>query len=146
MITCFTPKADHIVGIDCHSLVTSLNNPDPKNFPEKMQAIVGKKHIFQFHFNTGSKQGPVNFILNEILDKPDPPQQLETKASGEQLQTTTNLISFIYNSKNRYHFIWNHDFFFLFSILAGSTSQDAPHKAIEYVADVDKTDASSSGK
>ncbi|PWA82240.1 replication protein A 70 kDa DNA-binding subunit [Artemisia annua] len=28
------------------------------------------------------KQGTANFILNEILDKPDPPKQLETKSPG----------------------------------------------------------------
>ncbi|PWA96022.1 nucleic acid-binding, OB-fold protein [Artemisia annua] len=82
MLTCFTPKAYAIVGTDCHSLVTSLTQPDPKEFPEKISSLVGKKHIFQFHFNTANKHGPPNFILNEILDKTDTQKQLEGTPSG----------------------------------------------------------------
>lgn len=95
MVTCFSPKADYIVGTDCHSLVTSLTNPHPKEFPEKIQNIVGKKHIFQFHFNNSNKHGPPNFILNEILDKPDAPKELQDKPSGKQLSILTQLKSFI---------------------------------------------------
>ncbi|PWA79900.1 nucleic acid-binding, OB-fold protein [Artemisia annua] len=82
MVTCFTPKADTIVGTDCHTLVTSLTHPNPKEFPEKITNLVGKKHIFQFHFNTTTKHGPPSFILNEILDKPTTQKHLEAKPSG----------------------------------------------------------------
>ncbi|PWA96207.1 replication protein A 70 kDa DNA-binding subunit B [Artemisia annua] len=82
MLTCFTPKADAIVGIDCHTLVNSLTHPDPKEFPEKISSLVGKKHIFQFHFNTTNKHGPPDFILNEILDKTSIQKQLEATTSG----------------------------------------------------------------
>ena len=74
MLTFFSPKANDVVGIDCESLVTSLKNPNPREFPEKILSIVGKKHIFQFHFNASSKQKPPDFIFNEILDKPDKPK------------------------------------------------------------------------
>ncbi|PWA84869.1 nucleic acid-binding, OB-fold protein [Artemisia annua] len=86
MMTFFTPKVNDIVGTDCESLVTSLKNPDPKQFPEKIKAIVGKKHIFQFHFNTNMKQGPNDFIFNDILDKDEGPKQLDSGASGSQSQ------------------------------------------------------------
>ncbi|PWA79907.1 replication protein A 70 kDa DNA-binding subunit [Artemisia annua] len=82
MLTCFTPKADAIVGTDCHTLVNSLTHPDPKEFPEKISSLVGKKHIFQFHFNTTNKHGPPDFILNEILDKTSIQKQLEATTSG----------------------------------------------------------------
>ncbi|PWA48395.1 nucleic acid-binding, OB-fold protein [Artemisia annua] len=81
-ITFFTPKANDIVGIDCPSLLASLNNPDPRNVPEKIQAIVGKKHIFQFIFNTSSKQPTPEFIFIGLLDQPETPKQLADKASG----------------------------------------------------------------
>ena len=82
MMTFITPKANDIVGTDCDSLVTSLENPDPREFPEQIKAIVEKKHIFQFHFNTGMKQGPHDFIFNDILDKDEGQKQLKDQPSG----------------------------------------------------------------
>ena len=83
-ITFFTPKANDIVGIDCNSLVNSLNNPHPRDIPEKIEAIVGKTHIFQFQYNTSSKQGLPEFIFNELLDKPDTPKEIADKPSGQK--------------------------------------------------------------
>ncbi|PWA43697.1 nucleic acid-binding, OB-fold protein [Artemisia annua] len=51
-MTFFSPKADDIVGISCQTLVDSLENPDPREFPERILAVIGKQHIFQFHYNT----------------------------------------------------------------------------------------------
>ncbi|PWA35398.1 hypothetical protein CTI12_AA609870 [Artemisia annua] len=82
MLTCFTPKADKIVGINCETLVASLANQDPKEFPPEITTIIGKRHIFQFHYNTPGKQSAPDFILNDILDIEDPPKQLEAEASG----------------------------------------------------------------
>ena len=46
MMTCFSPKADDIVGVKCEALVRSLQYPDPRDFPEKLLSIIGKKtHI-----------------------------------------------------------------------------------------------------
>ncbi|PWA62805.1 nucleic acid-binding, OB-fold protein [Artemisia annua] len=81
-ITFFTPKANDIVGIDCNSLVASLANPDPRVIPEKIQYIVGKTHIFQFQYNTSSKQLQPEFIFSELLDKPDTPKEIADKPSG----------------------------------------------------------------
>ncbi|PWA58989.1 nucleic acid-binding, OB-fold protein [Artemisia annua] len=86
MMTFFTPKGDDIVGTDCDTLVKSLQNPNPKEFPKEIQAIVGKKRIFQFHFNTGAKQGPHEFIINGILDKDEEPKQIAATTSGTALQ------------------------------------------------------------
>ncbi|PWA54645.1 hypothetical protein CTI12_AA408530 [Artemisia annua] len=86
MMTFFTPKGNDVVGTDCDTLVKSLENPDPKEFPKEIKAIVGKKHIFQFHFNTGAKQGPHEFIFNDILDKDEQPKQIEAKVSGSTSQ------------------------------------------------------------
>ncbi|PWA44931.1 nucleic acid-binding, OB-fold protein [Artemisia annua] len=82
MVTCFTPKANYLIGTDCNTLVKSLKHPDPKEFPQKINEIIGKKHIFQFHFNTGLTEGKPNFILIEILDKEDTPKELEAKSSA----------------------------------------------------------------
>ncbi|PWA67943.1 nucleic acid-binding, OB-fold protein [Artemisia annua] len=81
-MTFFSPKADDIVGISCQTLVDSLENPDPREFPERILAVIGKQHIFQFHYNTNSRQGPVTFILYQILDKPQTESQITDKASG----------------------------------------------------------------
>ena len=77
MVTCFTPKASYLIGIDCNTLVKSLEHSDPKEFRQKINEIIGKKHIFQFHFNTVLTEGKPNFILNEILDKEDTPKEVE---------------------------------------------------------------------
>ncbi|PWA92201.1 nucleic acid-binding, OB-fold protein [Artemisia annua] len=81
MMTFFTPKANDIVGIDCDTLVKSLKNPDPKDFPKEIKDIVGQKHIFQFHFNAWAKQVPHEFVFNDILDKDDEPKQIEAGSS-----------------------------------------------------------------
>ena len=52
--------------------------------------LLGKKHIFQFHFNTGLTEGKPNFILNEILDKEDKPKEPEAKQSGKTNQFSLN--------------------------------------------------------
>lgn len=83
-MTFFSPKADDIVGTNCEILVNSLEDPDPREFPEKVLAVIGKKHIFQFHYNTSSRQGPVTFILDEILDKPDTQTHIQDKPSGKK--------------------------------------------------------------
>ncbi|PWA80119.1 nucleic acid-binding, OB-fold protein [Artemisia annua] len=82
MVTFFSPKANDIVGIDCESLLKSLEDPYPKNFPDRITAIIGQRHIFQFHYNINNKQGPPDFVFNEILDKPDMAKTLEAKPSG----------------------------------------------------------------
>lgn len=87
MMTFFSPKAGDIVGLDCNSLLTSLDDPSPKDIPKKIQEIVGKPHIFQFHYNTSSKQGPPDFIFNELLDKEDAPKQIEDAPSGQKVTT-----------------------------------------------------------
>ncbi|PWA83752.1 replication protein A 70 kDa DNA-binding subunit [Artemisia annua] len=81
-MTFFSPKADDIVGVKCETLVNSLENPDAREFPEKILALIGKQHIFQFHYNTNSRQGPVTFILYEILDKLDTQTHIKDKPSG----------------------------------------------------------------
>ena len=87
MMTCFSPKADDIVGVKCEALVRSLQYPDPRDFPEKLLSIIGKKHIFQFHYNTSSKQAQVDFILYQILDLPHTSAPIKDKPSGK-----TNLL------------------------------------------------------
>ncbi|PWA86557.1 nucleic acid-binding, OB-fold protein [Artemisia annua] len=91
-MTFFPPKADDIVGVKCETFVNSLQNPDPRQFPERILALIGKKHIFQFHYNTNSRQGPVTFILHEILDKPDTQTHIKDNPS-ESLPAPTQLPS-----------------------------------------------------
>ncbi|PWA73217.1 nucleic acid-binding, OB-fold protein [Artemisia annua] len=92
MIAFFTPKADDFVGVKCNALVKSLENPDPKKIPAELQTIVGRKHIFQFHFNTSSKHKPPDFIFNEILDAPTAPPKIEATPSGSQaIEKASNL-------------------------------------------------------
>ncbi|PWA67829.1 helitron helicase-like domain-containing protein [Artemisia annua] len=89
-------KAENNGGtFDCktHSLLDSplyrsLENPNPKQIPEELESIVGRKHIFQFHFNTTSKQKPPDFVFNQILDKPNLPKQIEGTPSASK--TTEN--------------------------------------------------------
>lgn len=66
--TFFSPGADDIVQIECRSLVKSLENPDPYDLPDAIQAIKGKKHILQFHFNPLSRKESPEFILDTVLD------------------------------------------------------------------------------
>ncbi|PWA89056.1 replication protein A 70 kDa DNA-binding subunit [Artemisia annua] len=82
-MTFFTPKADKIVGIDCNSLM-ALNYPGPRDIPQRLHAITGKNHIFQFHFNTSTKQGPPEFIFHRTLDEPVITTQVQDTTSGSK--------------------------------------------------------------
>ena len=82
-MTFFSPKADEIVGVNCEALVNSLQNPSPREFPEQILAVIGKTQIFQFHYNKSSRQVPVDFVLDDILDKPDEPKQIGDIPSGK---------------------------------------------------------------
>ncbi|PWA91805.1 Retrotransposon-like protein [Artemisia annua] len=84
-ITFFTPRANQIVGIDCNSLLSSLQDPDPRNVPQKIQPIIGERHIFQFYYNTTSKQGPAEFIFATLLDEPATMKKLTDIPSGDKL-------------------------------------------------------------
>ena len=84
MMTFFSPKADIVVGIKCEELVNSLNHPSPREFPEELLAIIGKTQIFQFHYNTSSRQKQVDFILDDILDIPQTTNQIKDKPSGKK--------------------------------------------------------------
>ncbi|PWA37789.1 nucleic acid-binding, OB-fold protein [Artemisia annua] len=94
MMTFFSPKADDVVGINCETLINSLPDPSPREFPEKLLSIIGKTHIFQFHYNTSSKQTTVDFILDDILDKPETPKEIKDKPSGLPATPSPNLIEF----------------------------------------------------
>ncbi|PWA53276.1 helitron helicase-like domain-containing protein [Artemisia annua] len=74
MITFFTPKADDIVGVNCNSLVASLKDPNPKDIPEKIHSITGKNHIFQFQYNTSSKQTTQEEYTTNAIDIPQKQQ------------------------------------------------------------------------
>ncbi|PWA46862.1 nucleic acid-binding, OB-fold protein [Artemisia annua] len=89
MITFFTPKADDFIGVNCNSLVRSLTNPDPRKIPPEVNSIVGKRYIFQFHFNTSSKQKPPDFVFNQISDTPWLPHQIGSTTSGSNLVEKT---------------------------------------------------------
>ncbi|PWA88535.1 hypothetical protein CTI12_AA119640 [Artemisia annua] len=109
MITFFTPKADDFIGVNCNSLVRSLTNPDPRKIPPEVNSIVGKRHIFQFHFNTNSKQKPPDFVFNQILDTPGLPHQIGSTASGSdpvektcptiQYPTTSTVVPYLHTEE-----------------------------------------------
>ncbi|PWA75704.1 replication protein A 70 kDa DNA-binding subunit [Artemisia annua] len=96
-MTFFTPKADKIVGIDCNSLMAELNYPGPRDIPQRLHAITGKNHIFQFNFNTSTKQGTPEFIFHRTLDGPLSTTEVQHKASGSatpqqsSMALTTNI-------------------------------------------------------
>ncbi|PWA63366.1 replication protein A 70 kDa DNA-binding subunit [Artemisia annua] len=71
----------HEGTFDCKAHGT-LESPNYKKIPPEVNSIVGKRHIFQFHFNTSSKQKPPDFVFNQILDTPGLPHQIGSTASG----------------------------------------------------------------
>ena len=82
--TFFTPKADEIVGVDCPTLVKSMTDPNPRVFPKKLHEIIGKQHIFQFYFSPTCNEKSVEFIHSDILDDPQPGNQIEGQSSCKQ--------------------------------------------------------------
>ncbi|PWA43981.1 nucleic acid-binding, OB-fold protein [Artemisia annua] len=82
--TFFTPKADEFVGVDCARLASSAENRGPRQFPDELHAIVGKKHTFQFHYTPTSRQGSVEFIVDEIFEIEKTSNKIEGQSSGTQ--------------------------------------------------------------
>ncbi|PWA70294.1 helitron helicase-like domain-containing protein [Artemisia annua] len=73
----------------------SLKVTNDDDIPEKIHSITGKKHIFQFQYNTSSKQVTPDFIFNALLDQPENQKQIQDKASGSetvQEEYTTNAV------------------------------------------------------
>ncbi|PWA70300.1 nucleic acid-binding, OB-fold protein [Artemisia annua] len=85
----FSPKANDIVGIDCDSLVNLLENPNPREIPDKILATIGKTHIFQFHYNTNSKQAPVQEQQDTYLKTLNTPQHEQVSAAIHSIPTAT---------------------------------------------------------
>ena len=68
----FSPNADVVPNIKCSKLVKEQGYSNPKEIPPALEAIKGKRHIFQFHFNQSSKKGIVEFVFDAFLDSPRP--------------------------------------------------------------------------
>ncbi|PWA49428.1 helitron helicase-like domain-containing protein [Artemisia annua] len=66
----------------CTKCNLKVTNDD--DIPEKIHSITGKKHIFQFQYNTSSKQVTPDFIFNALLDQTENQKQIEDKASGSK--------------------------------------------------------------
>ncbi|GJS18024.1 hypothetical protein Tco_0412496, partial [Tanacetum coccineum] len=54
---------------DCNKLLEQLENKDPYELPPSLKALEGIKHIFQFYFDTKSKLGKPDFILDAVLEE-----------------------------------------------------------------------------
>ncbi|GKC95498.1 hypothetical protein Tco_1160940, partial [Tanacetum coccineum] len=67
--TFFTPTTDEVVGLKCLELVHMHKAPDPQQTPAKVIAVEGKTRILQFHFNSSTTKGAVQFTLDDVLDK-----------------------------------------------------------------------------
>ncbi|KAL4578339.1 hypothetical protein LXL04_014460 [Taraxacum kok-saghyz] len=68
----FSPNADVVPNIKCSELVKEQGYSNPKEIPPPLEAIKGKRHIFQFHFNQSFKKGIVEFVFDAFLDSPTP--------------------------------------------------------------------------
>ncbi|PWA89965.1 histone deacetylase 6 [Artemisia annua] len=79
---------DTIVGVDCPTLVKSITDPNPRVFPEKLQKIIGKQHIFQLYFSPTCKEKSVEFIHSDILDDPQPGNKIEGQSSAAAIEYT----------------------------------------------------------
>ncbi|GJS01483.1 putative ribonuclease H-like domain-containing protein [Tanacetum coccineum] len=65
----FSPSVNAITGHACLELVRKLDTTDSQQVPSMVLAIEGKRHTFRFHFNTSSKSGAVDFIMDDVLDE-----------------------------------------------------------------------------
>nr|GEY30377.1 hypothetical protein [Tanacetum cinerariifolium] len=65
----FNPSVDAISGHACSELVQKLDTTDPEQVASEVLENERKRHKFRFHFNTSSKLGAVDFILEDVLDE-----------------------------------------------------------------------------
>ncbi|KAL4567696.1 hypothetical protein LXL04_023288 [Taraxacum kok-saghyz] len=59
-------------GLQPEPEIRSRDTQNLKEIPPALEAIKGKRHIFQFHFNQSSKKGIVEFVFDAFLDSPKP--------------------------------------------------------------------------
>ncbi|GJT62030.1 ATP-NAD kinase-like domain-containing protein [Tanacetum coccineum] len=68
---------------------------EAKDDSNKVLAIEGKKKTLQFHFNTSSKTGAVDFTMDDVLDEAtdingtiEPTKELTVSAASQSLEST----------------------------------------------------------
>ncbi|GJZ19909.1 DNA helicase, partial [Tanacetum coccineum] len=66
--TFFTKGGEKITGSPCSHLMQKYNSTDERQLPTEMVNIIGKRHIFQFHFAPSTQKGAGQFIMDDILD------------------------------------------------------------------------------
>ncbi|GJT16652.1 ATP-NAD kinase-like domain-containing protein [Tanacetum coccineum] len=94
MFTFFTPST-RIIKHECEKLVQKLKDYRYLNKYTEVLAIEGKKKTLQFHFNTSSKTGAVDFTMDDVLDEAtdingtiEPTKELTVSAASQSLEST----------------------------------------------------------
>ncbi|GJU29776.1 nucleic acid-binding, OB-fold protein [Tanacetum coccineum] len=87
--TFFTPAGDKVTGYPCSELAHKYKEADPRDIPIEILNTKGRKHIFQIRFSSSTRKGPTDFIVDDVLDKPDKPTiSQSTSSSGKKAPGT----------------------------------------------------------
>ncbi|GJT31526.1 DNA helicase [Tanacetum coccineum] len=87
--TFFTPAGDKVAGHPCSELGHKYKEADPRDIPIEILNTKGRKHIFQIRFSSSTRKGPTDFIVDDVLDKPDKPTiSQSTSSSGKKAPGT----------------------------------------------------------
>ncbi|GKA76017.1 hypothetical protein Tco_0782395 [Tanacetum coccineum] len=68
-VNLFSPSVDAISGHACSELVQKLDTTDSEQVVSEVLENKRKRRKFQFHFNTSSKLGATDLILDDMLDE-----------------------------------------------------------------------------
>lgn len=79
----FTPKADEYIGVNCADLVAANTTIQAGHLPDDIQAIVGRTHTFQFHYNSNCNPRYIEFVIDEVFGITDKAKQITGQSSGE---------------------------------------------------------------
>ncbi|GKC96583.1 nucleic acid-binding, OB-fold protein [Tanacetum coccineum] len=84
--TFFTNLGEKITGHPCSELAQKYKATNQQQLPIELVNIIGKKHIFQFHFTPSMQKGAGKFIVDDILDIQ---KVVETQHIGTMLATSS---------------------------------------------------------
>ena len=68
--TFFTEAGEKITGSCCSDLRRKFIETEQLHLPKELTDAVGKKHIFQIQYASGSQKGTGRFIVKDVLDIP----------------------------------------------------------------------------
>ncbi|GJT13486.1 hypothetical protein Tco_0860528 [Tanacetum coccineum] len=89
-VTWFSDNTNTLIR-DCNDILAELPNKDPYELPSTLKELEGTKHVFQFHFDSGSSYRRRNLVLDRVFEISEPTAAPISENQPEAIQHTKPL-------------------------------------------------------